>query len=981
MTEQQARGSRAVLLGAHAYTHFPNLEGVSRNIPALLSQLTDPEVGALPKENCVVLPAHSEHGRILDAVCQAGEEADDLLLVYYAGHGHFDRVGGLLLATETSSRTRLHRSVPYEAIRECVELSHARHKVVIVDCCYSGRAVRMSEASAEAIDRLAIEGACVLTSAAETERSLCLAEGSVFTLALVDVLRDGLKGVLPDGRRGSEQTHLSTADVFAGVRDRLAGRIVDDLPVPEPCMATRGDGHKIPLARNRAFAKASAPSVHAALKDRSGQPALNRLPVVVDQQTFVEGLAGYRKSLIPEYLPFVSPGPSHASEPHRLFCRLRDHDDRGVLLVGAAGSGKTRTSMEVGWIALREGWRVLHVIPERESSLTMRLAAAVLEENSPVLIVIDYINEVLNGEEDNGAQLDLAALHHLLLPEARRMNIQVALLASVRRGWLRKGLHVQLHELFDEVELRQDEEFQRLVADHAVTTMAPTLVARLGMERSREMVGHRPTIAVLMAQELETRALRGLPITDMTGLRTSGTLWSWVRDALEADDLPVDASLGTAFDEVFTPDWLMPAAAAVAACPQGKADVIAAANAALDRTSSRLQWADGVVDTLIGLGWLVHEESSGLLNTVHDVVCDQLVESVLLSARGRTANRERTHALLAGCLTSPRTVGLYTTNLARLLNDLALDNRAEAVSAVIEEWVADNAHAIGDVLRRDADAGGYALDAISSMPPWSNAAVRNWQDLVGPWVKEFGDHINAHHVLRWGLGDLSSDDALLLVPVALRWVETHGWRREASQVLGPLVRRNNVAVEVQALVLRKALGWLRRNGELLEAGFILSALVGRTNLTDDQTRRAIAHALGWLQHHGSVWMAHMTLQPLLNRTDLTEEDACTAASLTLSWLESHAAEPPAIYVLCPLLARPELGESQTQRAIAFAFRWLDKNVATDEAHCILRALLEHHGLTDHAVRRTAGFTHRWLEHHSATDDAGFLIRRLTERLA
>lgn len=190
MTEQQTRGSRAVLFGVHAFTHFPSLEGVSRNIPALLAQLTDPEVGALPKENCVVLPAHSEQGRILDAVCQAAEEADDLLLVYYAGHGHFDRGGGLLLATEASSNTRRHHSVSYEAIRECVEVSRARHKVVIVDCCYSGLALRMGEASTESTDPLAIEGACVLTSAAETQQSLCLAEGSVFTLALVDVLRD-----------------------------------------------------------------------------------------------------------------------------------------------------------------------------------------------------------------------------------------------------------------------------------------------------------------------------------------------------------------------------------------------------------------------------------------------------------------------------------------------------------------------------------------------------------------------------------------------------------------------------------------------------------------------------------------------------------------------------------------------------------------------------------------------------------------------
>ncbi|MGW9593918.1 caspase, EACC1-associated type [Streptomyces chartreusis] len=979
MTEQQARGSRAVLFGVHAFTHFPDLEGVSRNIPALLAQLTDPEAGALPEENCVVVPAQSEHGRILDAVCQAAEEADDLLLIYYAGHGHFDRAGALLLATETSSRTRLHRSVPYEAIRECVELSHARHKVVIVDCCYSGRALRMGEASTEATDRLAIEGACVLTSAAETERSLCLAEGSVFTLALVEVLRDGLTGVLSDGRRGDEQSHLSTADVFAGIRDRLAGRIVDDLPVPEPRMATRGDGHKIPLARNRAFTGPPTPPVDIAPTDLSGQPASDPLAVVVGQQTFVDELVGYRKSLTPEHLPFVSPGPSHQSEPHRLFCRLRDIDDRGVLLVGAAGSGKTRTSLEVGWIALREGWRVFHVRPEQESSLTIRITAAVLAENSPVLIVIHYLNEYLNAEEDSDAQLDLTALHHLLLPEARRRNIKVGLLASVRPGWLRKARHIQVHDLFDEVELRQDEDFQRLVADHAVANMAPTLVARLGMERSREMVGHRPTIAVLMAQELEHQAVQGLPIPDMTGLRTGGTLWSWVRGALDGDDLPIDGLHMTASDEVTSADWLIPAAAAAAACPQEKADVIAAANAALARTSSRLPRADGVVNTLIDVGWLEYEGDSGLLNTVHDVVCDQLVESVLLSTGGRTANREGTRALLAGCLTGPRTVGRYTTNLARLLNDLAPDNRT-AVSAVIEEWFADNAHALGEILRLDADAGGYALDVICSGPPWSNAAMHNWQELVGPWLEEFGGDVNAYHVLRWALWNLPADSALLLVPVALRWVETHGWRREASHVTGPLLRRTDLAVEEQELVLRKAMGWLRRDGELLEAGFVLSPLVDRTDLTDDHTRRAVAHALGWLQHHGSAWVAQMVLRPLLSRGDLTEEEARNSVSFALSWLEAQTAETPVTYVLCPLLAQRELEESQMRRAVTFAFRWLDTNAVTDEAHFVLRALLEHPGLTDHAVRRAAGFADQWLEHNSATEGAGLLVRRLTERL-
>ncbi|MGW5768748.1 caspase, EACC1-associated type [Streptomyces longwoodensis] len=907
MTEQQTRGSRAVLFGVHAFTYLPALDGVSRNIPALLAQLTDPEVGGIPEENCLAISEDSGQGPVLDAVCQAAEEADDLLLVYYAGHGHFDRGGGLLLATKNSSTTRRHHSVPYEAIREYVGMSRARRKVVIVDCCYSGMALRMGDALTGEGDPLAIEGACVLTSAAETQQSLCLAEGSVFTLALIDVLQHGLRDELPDGRRGQEQSHLSTADVFEAVRARLAERIVDDLPVPAPRMATRGDGHKIPLARNRAFTGPPAGPVNAALTNLTGQPDPDPLAMVIGQHTLVKRLAGYRKGLTSDYLPFVSPGPNHPSDPHGLFCRLRDVDDRGVLLVGAAGTGKTRTGLEVGWIALREGWRVYHASASQGSSLTIRLTSAVLAENSPVLIVIHDLDEYFADDEKNGAQLDLTALQHLLLPEARRRNIQVALLASVRPSWLHQAAHLQLplRDLFDEVELRQDDDFQRSIADHAVATMAPTLVARLGMERSREVVGHRPIIAVLMARELEHEAVQGLPIPDMPRLRAAGTLWSWARDRLEDHGLAADGPEKTASDEA-SADWLVPAAAAAAACPQEKADVIAAASAALERMPGRSPRATSVVNTLIDSGWLQHETDSGRLNTVHDLVCDQLVESVLLPERDGTANREGTRALLAGCLTSARTVGRYATAFARLVNDLASDSRATALSAVLDEWFTDHAQALGNVLRLDAHAGGYALDVLCSGPPWARTIVSNWQQVAGPWLTEYGDDVNAHSVLRHGLSNLPAADAGPLLAVALRWVETHGWRREASHVLGPLLRRSDLTGKTQVLVSRKAIGWLRRNGELLEAGFVLRQLLARPEQDKSRTRQAVACAFRWLESHAITAEAHFTLRALLEHPGLTEQETRHAAGYADQWLQRHPDAEETAYLTTLLDGRTDL---------------------------------------------------------------------------
>ncbi|MGW1463464.1 caspase, EACC1-associated type [Streptomyces sp. NPDC002308] len=249
--------SRAVLFGVHAYSHFAQLDGVRHNAPALRELLVSGDSGGLPDEHCVTVAPDSAPGLMLDAVGRAADDAQDLLLVYYAGHGHFvgDR-RNLYLGTKESHGELRHHSVPYDDIRTMVGRSKARHRVVIVDSCFSGLALHMGGDEEEKIatDDFAIEGACVLTSAAETQRSLCLPEGSVFSLELVALLRDGLEGPLPDGRRGEEQSRLTMSDLFHALTSRLEGRRVDGHAVPAPRMSTRNNGHLIPLARNRAYA-------------------------------------------------------------------------------------------------------------------------------------------------------------------------------------------------------------------------------------------------------------------------------------------------------------------------------------------------------------------------------------------------------------------------------------------------------------------------------------------------------------------------------------------------------------------------------------------------------------------------------------------------------------------------------------------------------------------------------------------------------
>ncbi|MEU5374274.1 trypsin-like peptidase domain-containing protein, partial [Streptomyces sp. NPDC005968] len=653
--------------------------------------------------------------------------------------------------------------------------------------------------------------------------------------------------------------------------------------------------------------------------DPPGHDPKNLLQAVIPQQKLIEGFGDFKKNLTPERLPFVSPGNGHPAEPQNLFVQLVTSVDRGVLLVGAAGTGKSRTGIEVGQLALEAGWRVLHVLPGEDESITEQLAEQVVATPSAVLVVVDYLNE---------SQLDLPALRHRLIPEAHRHGIQVALLACVRPGWLKKADRALLHELFDEVELRQDYEFQRLITDNALTTLAPTAIRRLGMPRMLAVCGHRPIVALLVAREIERRVVAGLSVPEATSLRSGGELSAWLESRLSEDGLTIPGR-----EDTFTParasHGLVAAAAATAACPQSRVEVTAAAHAALAGATGSAPQAEDVVATLVSLGWL--EQDNGVLSVAHDVVADQFVESVILPEREGIPDGIGAHAMLAGCLTGPRTVGRFAVNIGRAVTDMALADRASLVSPVLDGWFAENAEGIGSVMRHDSDLGSYALGAICSGPPWSASAVQHWQQVVDPWLTDFGASANARHLLYRGLRHLPSDGALRLVPTALAWLKAHGRTRKAGYVLRTLLSRTDLPARAAQQTFIITLTWLDDHAATPEAGFVLAPLLSRTDLTPDNAQRAISTALTWLDDHAATPEARFVLDSLLSRTDLTPDNAQRAISTALTWLDDHAATPEAGFVLNPLLSRTDLTPDNAQRAISTALTWLDDHAATPEA--------------------------------------------------
>ncbi|WP_078893772.1 caspase family protein [Streptomyces sp. NRRL S-1022] len=186
--------SRAVLIGCSDFTDIdlPAIPAVGANLADLRSALTDQTNGVLPPEHCRVLADPADHRSVGMALAQAAREAEDLLLVYYAGHGLLDEDGLLHLALSSTDPGHVgFTGVPADLVKRYLGRARARLRVLVLDCCFSGRAVAaMTESGSLLSAQLDVSGTYTLTSTTATAPSHAPPgqRHTAFTAALLDAL-------------------------------------------------------------------------------------------------------------------------------------------------------------------------------------------------------------------------------------------------------------------------------------------------------------------------------------------------------------------------------------------------------------------------------------------------------------------------------------------------------------------------------------------------------------------------------------------------------------------------------------------------------------------------------------------------------------------------------------------------------------------------------------------------------------------------
>ena len=207
---------RALLIGVSDYqTGLAPLPAAVRDMAAMERVLKDPELGGFDAVKAVENPSTQRLREEIETFFQ-GANRDDLITLFFSGHGVKDDKGALFFATPNTKKNDkgiLLRSTALEAsfVQTVMNDCRARRQVVILDCCFSGAIDPALQAKDDGnIDlktqllepeALGAEGRVVLASSSSTEYSFEITDSelSLYTRYLVEGMETGAGDVNSDG--------------------------------------------------------------------------------------------------------------------------------------------------------------------------------------------------------------------------------------------------------------------------------------------------------------------------------------------------------------------------------------------------------------------------------------------------------------------------------------------------------------------------------------------------------------------------------------------------------------------------------------------------------------------------------------------------------------------------------------------------------------------------------------------------------------
>jgi caspase domain-containing protein len=133
-------GKYALIIGNTEYTDpgLAQLTAPGKDAEDFARVLRDQDICAFDEVNIIFNQPSSSVIEEIDKFFDQ-KKPDDLLVLYFSGHGVRDELGVLYLAVKNTNRFRLRStSVKSDFVKEAMDQSRSRRQVLILDCCNSG---------------------------------------------------------------------------------------------------------------------------------------------------------------------------------------------------------------------------------------------------------------------------------------------------------------------------------------------------------------------------------------------------------------------------------------------------------------------------------------------------------------------------------------------------------------------------------------------------------------------------------------------------------------------------------------------------------------------------------------------------------------------------------------------------------------------------------------------------------------------------
>ena len=238
----------ALLIGVGEYGNgLPALPAAPKDVEAMRKVLENPEIGGFDQVEPLINPERQSMEEAIYTLF-ANRKKDDLLLIFFSGHGVKDESGNLYLAVRNTRKQEgalvQPTAVAASFVQDVMSNSRSKRQVVILDCCFSGAFAEgmraKDDGSVPVQQQLGGEGRAVLTSSTSTQYSYEQqgSDLSVYTRYLVEGIETGAADFNNDGAISVDELH-----------DYAKSKVQEAAPAMKPKIYAVEEGYKIRVAQ------------------------------------------------------------------------------------------------------------------------------------------------------------------------------------------------------------------------------------------------------------------------------------------------------------------------------------------------------------------------------------------------------------------------------------------------------------------------------------------------------------------------------------------------------------------------------------------------------------------------------------------------------------------------------------------------------------------------------------------------------------